>query len=469
MPSLTILPQNLRALVEIERERRRRTMQHAPPSWHGDVEIRSPDQHPQQKAFIESSAKRKVVRAGRRGGKTVGVAILALRAFMAGRRVLYATPTQDQIDRFWEECKRALRHPIESGALYKNETRHIIEVAGTEQRIRAKTAWDADTLRGDYADILILDEYHLMQEEVWDTVGAPMLLDHDGDAIFIYTPPSLRTIQRSRAKDPYHAAKLYQKALADTSGRWGSFHFSSHDNPHISADALAELTHDMSALAILQEIMAEDIEDVPGALWTRAAVDSSRVRVAPDLARIVVGVDPGAGGGDDTGIVAAGKDTRNHGYIVADDTCSGDPAIWPGQVIKTYVRTRADRIVVERNNGGAMVEHVIRQTTADVDGVMVNGATLPISTVWASRGKHTRAEPVSVLWMPPEGRPQRGHMVGTFPQLENQCCTWLPGMDSPNNLDAMVWSLTELFPSDGGGQAIMDHYLNKAKEAKDAA
>jgi phage terminase large subunit-like protein len=132
-------------------------------------------------------------------------------------------------------------------------------------------------------------------------------------------------------------------------------------------------------------------------------------------------------------------------------------------VIAAYTRNRADRIVVERNNGGAMVEHVIRQTTLDVDGVMVSGAGLPITTVWASRGKHTRAEPISVLWMPPEGQPRRGHMVGTHPQLENQCCIWLPGMDSPNNLDAMVWALTELFPATNGGQAIFDHYLNQAK------
>jgi hypothetical protein len=200
-----------------------------------DLTVRLPRPHARQLAFIDSPAKRKVVRAGRRGGKTVGVAIYAVEQFLAGRRVLYGTPTQDQIDRFWEECKRALREPIDAGVFYKNETRHIIELAGTEQRIRAKTAWDADTLRGDYADVLILDEFQLMHEETWGVVGAPMLLDNDGDAVFVYTPPSLRTIQHSRASDPYHAAKLFQRAKQDTSGRWAAFHFSSHDNPHISA------------------------------------------------------------------------------------------------------------------------------------------------------------------------------------------------------------------------------------------
>src|SRR5260221_11511538 len=164
-----------------------------------ELTVRLPRPHARQLAFIDSPAKRKVVRAGRRGGKTVGVAVYACEQFLRGRRVLYGTPTQEQIDRFWEECKRALREPLDAGVFYKNETRHIIELPGTEQRIRAKTAWDADTLRGDYADILILDEFQLMHEETWDVVGAPMLLDHDGDAAFIYTPPSIRSLQHSRA------------------------------------------------------------------------------------------------------------------------------------------------------------------------------------------------------------------------------------------------------------------------------
>ena len=111
------------------------------------AKLREP--HPEQRRFIESTAKRKVIRAGRRGGKTVGVAILAVQAFIAGRRVLYATPTQEQLDRFWHEVRAALQAPIDAGLLYKNETLHIIERLGTENRIRAKSAWNADTLRGD--------------------------------------------------------------------------------------------------------------------------------------------------------------------------------------------------------------------------------------------------------------------------------------------------------------------------------
>src|ERR1051325_7394577 len=142
---------------------------------------------------LSSNAKRIIIRAGRRGGKTIGVVILAIQAFLAGRRVLYVAPTAEQLATFWREVKLALAELVAAGVFYKNETEHIIEVWGTNQRIRAKTAWNADTLRGDYADLLILDEWQLMDESAWEEVGAPMLLDNNGDAVFIYTPPSLRS------------------------------------------------------------------------------------------------------------------------------------------------------------------------------------------------------------------------------------------------------------------------------------
>ena len=404
-------------------------------------------EHAKQDAFVNTTAKRTVVRAGRRGGKTVGVARLALHRFLAGRRILYAAPTQDQIDRFWTSVTCALADAVDAGHVYKNETKHILEVLGTENRIRAKTAWDADSLRGDYADDLILDEWQLMNEDAWGVVGAPMLLDTNGDAFFIYTPPSFRTAGTSKAHDPRHAAKLYKKAEADQTERWAVFHFRSHDNPYISAEALADITHDMTDLAHRQEILAEDVDEVPGALWTRARCAGSRVPKAPPLVRKVIGVDPGvSASGDACGIVAGGKSSQDHGYVTGDYSCSGDPAVWPGEVIRAYVEQEADKIVAEKNNGGEMVAHVIRQTSIVIDGVTYHGKNLPITLVWASRGKQTRGEPISVLWGTEHAAP-RAHFVGEYGQLENECCTWVPGDDSPNRLDAMVWMMTDLFPN----------------------
>lgn len=226
--------------------------------------------HPRQAAFLRAPCKRKVVRAGRRSGKTTGLAIGAVEAFLQGRRILYAVPTTEQINRFWKEVTTALHEPIRAGLFKKNETEHTIELPWTEQRIKAKTAWNADTLRGDYADLLILDEWQLMNEDAWGVVGAPMMLDHDGDAMFCYTPPSFRSASVTKAHDPRHAAKLYASAAQDTTGRWQAWSFTSHDNPHLSRQALGDITGDMTALAYRQEIMAEDVDDNPYALFKRA-------------------------------------------------------------------------------------------------------------------------------------------------------------------------------------------------------
>jgi hypothetical protein len=394
-----------------------------------DADLPATDKHPSQKAFVESQAKRIVVRAGRRGGKTVGVGIRAVRRFLMGRRVLYAAPTQEQIDRFWVTVTRALAKPIESGQVYKNETRHILEIPGTERRIRAKTAWNADTLRGDYADDLILDEWQLMNEEAWDVVGAPMLLDNDGDAIFIYTPPSLRSRSVSKANDPQHAAKLFRKAVADTTGRWATFHFSSHDNPYISASAIADLAQDMSSVAYRMEIGAEDIDELPGALWTRALIESTRVIAAPDCERIVVAVDPSATStGDEAGIVTVGK-FGSHGYVLADNSIQGSPKTWATAAVTAYHQNKADCIVAESNNGGEMVSLTI--ATVDPD--------IRVRLVHASRGKHTRAEPVASIY-----EHARGHHTGRFDRLEDEMVNWVPGDASPNRMDALVWAFTEL-------------------------
>jgi len=391
------------------------------------IELLAP--HPHQARFMDSTARRRVIRAGRRGGKTTGMAIYAVEQFLAGHRVLYAAPTADQLGAFWRNVVSALRDPIDKKIFTKNETEHSIDLVGTERRIRAKTAFNADTLRGDYADVLILDEFQLMDEETWDRVGAPMLLDNNGDAIFIYTPPSLHSRSMSKARDPQHAAKMFKRAAADTSGRWVTFHFASTDNPHISMEALADITQDMTALAYRQEILAEDVDEAPGALWTRKGLEDCREFKAPDLDRIVVGVDPSATStGDEAGIITAGRADK-HFYLVADDSMQGSPMAWATAAVTAYHRHKADRVVAESNNGGEMVEIVIKTVDPSV----------PVRLVHASRGKQTRAEPIAAVY-------EKGHAhhVGVFSALEDELALWTPGDPSPNRLDALVWAMTEL-------------------------
>lgn len=214
--------------------------------------------HSEQERFRVSNAKRKVIRAGRRGGKTVGVSIPAVEKFIEGRRVLYTAPTSEQTDAFWYEAKKALMPLVDTGVYKLNESERYIEKIGTQNRIKAKTAWDANSLRGDFADYLIFDEWQLTNEDAWEVVGMPMLLDNNGDAVFIYTPPSLRSTGVSKAHDPRHAAAMFKRAQADTTGLWEAFHFTSWQNPYISHDALTILMGEMSSKTIRQEILAED-------------------------------------------------------------------------------------------------------------------------------------------------------------------------------------------------------------------
>lgn len=402
--------------------------------------VRLPKPHAKQRAFLRSSAKRRVVKAGRRGGKTVGVSILAVESFLAGKRILYAAPTQDQVDRFWESCKNALGEGIDAGVFYKNETRHVIELPGTEQRIRAKTAWNADTLRGDYADVLILDEYQLMNEDAWEVVGAPMLLDNNGNAIFVYTPPSFRTAGVSKARNKKHATLMFERAKNDTTGRWAAFHFTSHDNPHISEEALSELAGDMTALSFRQEILAEDIDEIPGALWKRETLEKSRIDESkvPELTRIYVAIDPKteAGADSETGIVVVGLGRDKRGYLLEDVSVNGTPEQWARRVVDAYHRHEANALVVEINQGGDMVTYTINTIQGGI----------PVRKVRASRSKATRAEPVAALY-------EQGKIshVGDFSKLEDQLCSWVVGDKSPDRLDALVWGFTELMVSGRSG------------------
>lgn len=183
----------------------------------------------------------------------------------------------------------------------------------------------------------------------------------------------------------------------------------------------------------LQELEAKLLTDTPGALWKREMIDASRVTKAPDLPRVVVAIDPSAtSGGDEAGIIVAGRMGEDY-YTLADSSVQGSPTAWATAAITAYHAHKADAIIGEGNNGGEMVETVIKQIDKSVNYRMV----------WASRGKATRAEPISAIH-------EKGHdhHVGFFPALEDELCMWKPGDKSPNRLDAKVWAMTEL--SEGG-------------------
>jgi phage terminase large subunit-like protein len=188
-----------------------------------------------------------------------------------------------------------------------------------------------------------------------------------------------------------------------------------------------------------QELEAEILEDLPGALFPRALIEQARIAPdrVPPLERIVVAVDPPASareGADACGIVAAGTGADGRVYVLADETAARlTPLEWARRAIKLYRRLEADRIVVEVNQGGDMARAVLAE--ADF--------TVPVAEVRATRGKHLRAEPVAALYE--QGRVSH---AGSFPALEDEMAEFGPdGLSSgrsPDRLDALVWAITFL-------------------------
>jgi phage terminase large subunit-like protein len=201
-----------------------------------------------------------------------------------------------------------------------------------------------------------------------------------------------------------------------------------------------------------QELEAEIIEDNDAALWRRAWIDASRVRAsesgngndrvraaAPALEQVVVAVDPPASVAGECGIVVAGRAGTEgiaaaaHGYILADLSADGlTPNQWAARVAEAFAVHDADLVIAEANQGGDMVRSTLHH----------HAANLPVRLVHATRGKRTRAAPVSALY-----EQGRIHHVGTFPELEDQMCNHDGSGASPDRMDALVWALAHLFPA----------------------
>lgn len=212
-----------------------------------------------------------------------------------------------------------------------------------------------------------------------------------------------------------------------------------------------------------QELDAELLEDVPGALWNRGIIEGTRARSAPAFIRVVVAIDPAVSStssADETGIIVAGKDERGQGWVLADASGHYQPTEWARTAISAYRAHSADRIVAEVNNGGDMVEATLRIIEPNV----------PFAAVRASRGKLTRAEPVAALY-----EQGRVHHLGVFPQLEDQMCAFAADAHSssrvraagcsPDRVDALVWALTDLLVESMRGDGIYEVYRQLSGEA----
>ena len=321
--------------------------------------------------------------------------------------------------------------PPDERPTYVKHARKLVWPSGCVSLIF--TADEPERLRGKQHEKLWGDELGAWRyPEAWDQAKFGLRLGPKPQAIITTTPRPTK-IMRELVRDPHcHLTRG-----------------STYDNKaNLAPTFFSEIITKYEGTRLgRQELMAELLEDTPGALWRRSQIDEMRIPLEdlPPMHRIVVAVDPAISTNDEsneTGIVVVGvgepeEDGEPKGYVLEDVTGVFTPDEWGKRVNSMWVKWSADCIVAEKNQGGNMVEHVIRSVTQ----------TAKVKLVHASVGKMTRAEPASALY-----EQGRIHHVGCHDDLEDQMVSFTSDFDrklqgySPDRVDALVWALTELFP-----------------------
>jgi phage terminase large subunit-like protein len=284
------------------------------------------------------------------------------------------------------------------------------------------SADEPDRLRGPQHDGGWADELAAWRRpEAWDMFLFGLRLGSDPRSVVTTTPRPTKIVKELLAAPTTHPTRG-----------------ATYDNLENLAPAFAEQIirkYEGTRLG-RQELYAEVLTDTPGALWTYVMLEDRRP--APDLARVVVAIDPAVTSNEDsdeTGIVVAGLGIDGRGYVLADRSCRLSPDGWAQRAVAAFDDHHGDLIVAEVNNGGDLVEQTIRTVRRAIS----------YRTVHASRGKAVRAQPVAALYE--QGRVSH---VEVFPELEEQLTSWTPESGtSPDRLDALVWALTELLVKDG--------------------
>tara|TARA_R110002020_G_scaffold86938_5_gene214590 strand:- start:1447 stop:2565 length:1119 start_codon:yes stop_codon:yes gene_type:complete len=313
--------------------------------------------------------------------------------------------------------------PKEDRPLYEPTKRRLTWKNGAVAL--AFSSHEPDHLRGVQFDTAICDELAswVYPRETWDNLMFGLRLG-DNPQVMITTTPK-----------PMGLLKEIMKANTTVLTKGSSYENQDNLAPQFFDQILEKYENTRVGR---QEIYAELLDEAEGSLWKRDWIETTRRDAAPaELQRIVVAIDPAVTAkkdSDDTGIVVAGIDDERKLWILEDASGRFTPDQWGKIAVKLYKKYMADRIVAEVNNGGLMVEQVLRHVDADI----------PYKAVHATKGKRTRAEPISALY-----EQLKVHHVGRLTELEDELCNWKPtDYVSPDRLDALVWACTELL---GGG------------------
>ena len=287
---------------------------------------------------------------------------------------------------------------------------------------QAFSSHEPDHLRGPQFDAAWCDELAswAYARETWDNLAFGLRLGDNPQCVVTTTPKPMRLLRELRDRDDVRVTR-------------GSTY---ENRSNLAPEFISQVKRRYEGTRIgQQEIHAELLEESDKALWRRDWVASARRRDSPDLVRVVVAIDPAVTSrpeSNETGIVVAGRCADDHGYVLADASGRMSPDGWARTAIALYEKYRADRIVAETNNGGDLVKRTL--------DTVASNRPISFRSIHASRGKYARAEPVAALY-----EQGRIHHVGSFPELEDQMCTWEPGAEeSPDRMDALVWALDDL-------------------------
>jgi phage terminase large subunit-like protein len=367
--------------------------------------------------------------AGRGFGKTrTGGEWIRKREASGARHIaLVAETAADARDVMVEGESGLLRlYPKAERPLYEPSKRRVTWPSGAIATLFNAT--EPDQLRGPQFDTAWTDEIAKWRyaRETWDMLQFGMRLGHDPRVVVTTTPRPIELVKAIVAQQEGVAVVTRGKTSDNASNLAKTF------LERIKA------RYEGTRLG-RQELDAEILGDLPGALWSMTSLDAYRLREAPQMGRIVVAVDPAVTAtetSDENGIIVAGMATDQRGIVLEDASMVGSPAEWARRTVSLYRSWNADAVVVEVNQGGDMVAHTIRTIDPNVK----------ILEVRASRGKHVRAEPIAALYE--QGRVAH---VGSFAALENQMTQMTvngyEGDGSPDRLDAAVWALSALFPA----------------------
>jgi phage terminase large subunit-like protein len=298
------------------------------------------------------------------------------------------------------------------------------------------SADEPDRLRGPQHDAAWCDEIASWRyPDAWDMLMLGLRIGKNPRVVATTTPRPVKLIRDLLAREGRDVVVTRDRTIENVANLAPAF--------------LSEIMRRYEGTRLgRQELDAEVLEDVPGALWQRDWFDRDRVTAAPGLTRVVVAIDPAMSstdGSDETGIIVAGIDSGDHGYVVDDISGRMAPHEWATKAVEAYRRYQADRIVAEVNAGGDMVQATLRTIDTNVS----------FTAVRASRGKVIRAEPVAALY-----EQRKVHHVGSLSMLEDQLCGFTSDFDrsragySPDRLDALVWALSDLMVKTWAADAV---------------